>query len=184
MVDLSTLASEPYPGVSLVVGGAIAILVAAYGRRDDSRLDEIGTAVAFTLGIAIAVVCVAVVMEETLGRFSVAIMALLALCLFLKPLKGIPWSSIFGLAAGTAAAFAASLLLPSEVLGVEEWKVLLLVFLVIGGVVWLLTRFIESLLAISSTVVSWKVSIVIIGVVAVAEGAALLLSGSSLVSIL
>lgn len=184
MVDLSPLASDPYPGLSLLVGGAIAIFVAVYGRRDDSYLDEVGTFVAFILGIAIAAVCIAVVMEDAHERFSMAVLALLALCLFLKPLKGLPWSGIFGLVAGTAAAFVSSMLLPSEMFGIEEWKVLLAIFLIIGGIVWLLTRFIQGVLAISSTVVSWKVSIVVIGVVAIAEGVALIATDSSIASFL
>ena len=184
MVDLSPLAAEPYPGMSLVVGGVIAMLVAALGRREDSFVDEVGTAVAFILGIFIAIVCVAVVVEGSLERFSVAVLALLAMCLFMKPLRGIPWSVIFGLAAGTAAGFVASALLPSEVMGVEEWKLVLLVFFVVGGVVWLMTRIIEGMLSISSTVVSWRPSVIAIGIVAVAEGASLLIEGSSLASLL
>lgn len=184
MVDISPLATDPYPGLSLIVGGAIAIIVAAYGRRDDSYLDEVGTIVAFVLGIAIAVVCIAVVMEDALERFSIAVLALLALCLFLKPLKGVPWSGIFGLVAGAASAFAASMFLPSEIFGIEEWKLLLAMFIIVGGIVWLLTRFIQGVLAISSTVVSWKVSIVVIGVVAVVEGVALTATGSSIASAL
>ena len=182
MADLSTLATEPYPGISLVIGGAIAVLVAIIGRKDDSLLDEAGTIVAFILGIAVAVVCAAVAIEATLGLFSMAVLALLALCLFMKPLRGIPWSVIFGLAAGATAAYIASLLLPSEVLGVEEWKLVLLVFFVTGGIVWLMTRIIESLLSVSSTVVSWRPSIIVIGAVAIVEGMFLLIQGASLTS--
>ena len=184
MVDLSTLAAEPYPGISLVVGGTIAVLVAVIGRRDDSFLDEAGTVVAFILGIAVAIVCAIVVIENTLELFSKAILALLAMCLFMKPLRGIPWSVIFGLAAGTAAAYVASALLPPEVLGVEEWKLVLLVFFVVGGIVWLMTRIVEGLLSVSSTVVSWRPSIIVIGAVAIAEGASLLIEGASLASLL
>ena len=184
MVDLSTLAAEPYPGASMVVGGIVAIIVAAYGRRDDSYADEIGTVIAFILGIAISVVAFAVVIEDSMGGFSVAVLVLLALCLFMKPLKGIPWAVVFGLIAGTAAATAASFMLPSEVLGTEEWKILLAVFLIVGGIVWFSTRIIEGLLSISSTVANWKISIMIIGGLAIAEGSALLLAGASLTSYL
>ncbi|UCE46032.1 MAG: hypothetical protein JSU93_03990 [Methanobacteriota archaeon] len=184
VVDLSTLAAEPYPSASMVVGGIVAIVVAAYGRRDDSYADEIGTVIAFILGIAISVVTFAVVIEGSMGSFSVAVLALLALCLFMKPLKGIPWAVVFGLIAGAAAATAASFLLPSEVLGAEEWKILLVVFLIVGGVVWFSTRIIEGLLSVSSTVANWKVSIMIIGGIAIAEGMALLLADASLASYL
>ena len=170
--------------MSLVVGGVIAVLVAALGRRDDSYLDEVGTVIAFVLGGAIAVVCVAVVVEDTLGSFSIALLALLAMCLFMKPLKGVPWAVIFGLAAGVAIAYVASIFLPSEVLGIEEWKLVLVAFFIAGGVVWLVTRFVEGLLSVSSTVVSWRLSIVVIGTAAVAEGVSLLVEGASLASLL
>ncbi|MDH3365581.1 MAG: hypothetical protein OEM29_06240 [Thermoplasmata archaeon] len=184
MVDLSALGSEPYPETALVVGGLMALFVAAYGRRDDSVVDEIGTIVAFVIGIGVAVVCVSAALEGTIANFSLAVMALLALCLFLKPLKGVPWSGIFGLLAGAAAAYIASISLPSEVLGVEEWKVLLIIFFVVGGIVFFLTRFFEDLMAISSTVVSWKVSMVIIGLLAVVEGVVIFIEGATLTSYL
>jgi len=184
MVDLSVVGGEPYPAVALIVGGVMAIFVAVYGRREDSIIDEIGTILAFIIGIGVALVCVAAMLEGSSEQFTLAVMALLALCLFLRPLKGIPWSGVFGLLAGVAAAYIASVLLPSEVLGVEEWKILLLIFFVVGGIVHFLTRFLEDLMAISSTVASWGVTMVLIGLVAVVEGVVILLEGVTLLSFL
>jgi hypothetical protein len=184
MVDFSVVGGDPYPAIALIVGGVMAIFVAVYGRREDSFIDEIGTILAFIIGIGVAVVCVAAVLWGSSEQFTLAVMALLALCLFLRPLKGIPWSGVFGLLAGVAAAYVASVLLPSEVLGVEEWKVLLLIFFVVGGIVHFLTRFLEDVMAISSTVASWGVTMVLIGLVAVVEGVVILLEGVTLLSFL
>ena len=183
MVDLSSVAGEPYPALCLAVGGGIAVLLAAYGRREDSLLDELGTVVAFAIGIAAAVVCIAALMEDTVGGFSAAILAFLAACLFFRPLKCIPWALVFGLVAGAAAAIAASYTLPSTVLGAEEWKILLLLFLVVGGLVWLVTRIIGGALSLTSTVLGWRISTLVLGLVALAEGISLLLLDSSLAPI-
>ncbi len=184
MVDISIIGGEPYPAVALIVGGAMAIFVAVYGRREDSFIDEIGTGLAFIIGIGVAIVCIAAFLEDSSEQFSLAVMGLLALCLFLRPFKGVPWSGVFGLVAGVAAAYGASVLLPSVVLGVEEWKVLLVIFFVVGAIVHFLTRFLEDLMAISSTVANWSVSMVIIGLVAVAEGVVILLEDATLLSFL
>ncbi|MCJ7489372.1 MAG: hypothetical protein MUO87_04420 [Thermoplasmata archaeon] len=184
MVDLSFLTAEPYPALSLVVGGLLALFLAVFGRRDDSYIDEIGTALAFMLGAFMLVIAVAVMLEGALGWLSIVVLLLLAACLFLKPFKTIPWSGVFGVAAGAASAYLVSTVVRGELFGLEEWKVLVLVFFAVGAVVHLLTRFIGGMLALSAMVLSWKASIVIVGLVAIVEGAILLLRGESLLSFL
>jgi len=184
VVDLSFLTAEPYPALSLVVGGLLALFLAVYGRRDDSYIDEIGTVLAFILGAFMLVMAVVVMLEGALGWLSQVILLLLATCMFLKPFKTIPWSGVFGMAAGAAAAYLVSTVVQGELFGLEEWKVLVLVFFVVGAVVHLLTHFIGSMLALSTMVLSWKASIVIVGLVAIVEGALLLLKDESLLSFL
>jgi hypothetical protein len=184
VVDLSFLASDPYPQTSLVVGGLLAVFLAVYGRRDDSHIDELGTVIAFVLGIGMLVMAVVILLEEALGWFSVITMVLLASCLFLRPLKDIPWAGIFGLLAGAGAAYLASTLIQGELFGIEEWMVLVGVFFVVGAIVHIMTHFLEDLLAISTMVLSWKVSMVIVGLVAIAEGIFLFLEDESIISLL
>jgi len=184
VADISFLVAEPYPALSLVVGGLLALFLAVYGRRDDSYIDEIGTALAFLLGAFMLVMAVAVMLEGGLGWLSLVILLLLAACLFLKPFKTIPWSGVFGIAAGAAAAYFASTVIHGELFGLEEWKVLVLVFFAVGAVVHLLTHFIGDVLALSTMVLSWKASIVIVGLVAIVEGTVLLLEGESMLSFL
>lgn len=183
MVDLSFLADDPYPQLSLVVGGLLAVFLAFYGRRDDSYIDEVGTVVAFALGIGMLVMAVVILLEDALGWFSVVVMVLLSSCLFLKPFKDIPWAGVFGLLAGAAAAYLASTVIQGEVFGIEEWKVLVAVFFVVGAIVHLMTHFLEDLLAISTMVLSWKASMVVVGLVAIAEGVLLYLEDTSLIGL-
>ncbi len=184
MVDLSFLTAEPYPAVSLFAGGLLALFLAVYGRRDDSYIDEIGTVLAFMLGGFMLVMAVAVMLEGALGWLSLVILLLLAACLFLKPFKTLPWSGVFGMVAGAAAAYLASTVIQGDLFGLEEWKVLVIVFFVVGAIVHLLTHFIGDMLALSTMVLSWKVSVVVVGLVAIAEGIFLLLEGESLLSFL
>ena len=183
MVDLSFLADDPYPQLSLIVGGLLAVFLAFYGRRDDSYIDELGTVIAFALGIGMLVLAVVILLEETLGWFSVAVMVLLSSCLFMKPFKDVPWAGVFGLLAGAVAAYVVSTVIHGEVFGVEEWKILVAVFLIVGAVVHLLTHFLEDLLTISTMVLSWKASTVVVGLLAVVEGTLLYLEDKSIIGL-
>ncbi len=182
-MDLSSLAESPYPEASLVVGGLIALSLGIYGKRDDSVLDEIGTVVAFAVGIVLLVVFAAVMIEDALGPLSLAAMFLLAICLFMRPLRGVSWSTLAGLAIASVVTYAASLVLPSEVFGVEEWKILAALFLVVGMFVYVSTRFFEWLVKLSTSVLSWRASVSLIGAIALAEGLYLAVEGESLLSL-
>jgi hypothetical protein len=183
VADIYSLATDPYPAVALIVGGLLALFLAAYGRRDDSHIDEIGTALAFILGIFMLVMTLIVIAEGSLGWFSLCVLILLATCLFLKPAKEVPWSGVFGIAAGAVAVYFASKAIHGDVLGLEEWKALLVVFFVVGAIVHMLTHFIEDVLAISTMVLSWKASMFVVGLVALAEGTILFLDKESLLSL-
>lgn len=178
MVDLAFLADEPVPAAALVVGGLLSLFIAIYGRRDDSHLDELGTFLAFILGGAMLVMAYAVWSEDALGWFSLALIIVVALTLFLKPLKEIPWSALLGVIAGALAAYGASLLLPSEVFGYDEWVFLLVIFLVVGAIVHAIFHFLEDMLTIATLVVGWKPTMVVVGIVAVVEGALILMDSS------
>ncbi len=180
MADLSFLAEDPVPAVVLTVGGILSVFIAAYGRREDTHLDEMATYLGFILGAFIGAVAIAVAMEGTVNWFTLTIISILALTLFLRPMKDIPWSGIVGLIAGAAAAYAASLYLPDEVFGVDRWIVLVVIFLVVGGVAYLLFHFLEAVLDIAKAVLNWAPVMIAVGLVAAAEGVLLLLDRSVL----
>lgn|GEM_PF-1347398 len=182
MVDLSILTGEPVPALALIVGGVLSIAIALYGHRDDSHWDEVGTFFAFLLGIGMLVMAYALWSEKVVGAFTLGTVIVLALTLFLKPLRQIPWAGVVGAVVGGIAAFAASLYLPSKVFGIDEWIVLVVIFLVVGAIVHTLFHFLEDVLAIASMVLDWKPTMVVIGIVSIVEGI-LLLAGLSIGSL-
>ncbi len=184
VADLSMLAEQSVAVTSLIVGGVLSILLAIYGRRDDSYWDEIGTFFAFVIGIAMLAIAVAAISQETLGWFSVVLMILLASGLFLKPLKDIPMAAIAGVICASAAAIAGWLFLPETILGYEKWVVVAVLFFVVGAFVHITLHLAGSALLMSAKVVSWKPVMIIVALLSIAEGATIALLDQSLFSLL
>jgi len=182
VVDLSILTGEPIPAIALVVGGILSIAISLYGNREDSHWDEVGTFFAFILGIAMLVMAYALWSEGAVSNFTLGIVIVLALTLFLKPMREIPWAGVVGAVIGGIAAFAASMFLPSKVFGIDEWIILVVIFLVVGAIVHTLFHFLEDVLAIASMVLEWKPVMILIGLVSLVEGV-FLLAGSSIAAI-
>lgn len=178
VVDLTVLGSEPYPAIALVVGGLLSIFVAAYGRRDDSHIDELGTLLAFILGAVMMAMAVIVAMEESLGWFSLVVIIVLAVTLFLKPMKEIPWAGLVGMVAGGIAVFFANSFLSDPVFGIDKWIILVAIFLIVGAIVHMLFHFIEDALTIARMVLSWAPIMVVVGLLAIAEGVLILMDRS------
>jgi hypothetical protein len=164
--------------VVLIVGGLLAIFVAAYGRRDDSHIDELGTFFAFILGAGMLAMAAIVAMEGSLGWFSLLVIILLAVTLFLKPMKEIPWAGIVGMIAGAVAVFFADSFLSETVFGVDKWIVLVVIFIVVGAIVHMLFHFIEDVLTIARMVLDWGPVMILVGLVAIAEGVLILMDRS------
>lgn len=178
MVDLSVFADDPVPEAALIVGGILSIAIALYGQREDSLWDEVGTLFAFILGGAMLLLTYVLAAEKAVGWFTLVMVVLLALTLFLKPLREIPWAGVVGALVGGAAAAAASFVLPSEVFGIDEWIVLVVIFVIVGVIVHTIFHFLEDLLTIARMVLSWKPTMVIVGLVSIAEGILLFLDSS------
>lgn len=171
------------PAAALIIGGLLSMAVAVYGHRDDSHWDEVGTFFGFILGAAMFVMAFVVGTEGVVDWFTLAVMVVLALTLFLKPMREIPWAGLLGAVIGAVAALAASLFLPSTIFGIDEWIILLVIFFVVGVIVHGLLHFLEDVLTIATMVLDWKPTMVIVGIVAMAEGA-LVLMDKSIISFL
>ncbi len=178
MVDLSIIASEPYPSIALIVGGLLSIFVALYGRRDDSHIDELGTFFAFIVGVVMGVMAFFIALDGTLHWFSLVVFIVLAVTLFLKPLKQLPWAGLVGLAAGAIAVFIASSFITGPVFGVERWIVLVVIFFIVGVIVHMLFHFVEDVLTIARMVLDWKPVMILVGLIAIVEGVLLLMHKS------
>lgn len=156
----------------------MSIAVALYGHRDDSHWDEVGTFFAFILGAAMFVMAFIVGTEETVKWFTLVVMVVLALTLFLKPMREIPWAGVLGAVIGAVVALVASLFLQSKVFGIDEWVILVIIFFVVGAIVHGLLHFLEDVLTIATMVLDWKPTMIIVGVVAIAEGVLVLMDKS------
>jgi hypothetical protein len=178
MVDLTLLADEPVPAIALIVGGLLSIVVAAYGHREDSHWDEVGTFIGFMVGAAMFVIAFFAGTESTVEWSTLVLIILLAATLFLKPMRQIPWAGVLGVIVGAAAAVAASFVLPSTILGVDEWVILVVIFFIVGAIVHTVLHFLEDVLAIATMVLDWKPIMVMIGLVAMVEGALLMMDTS------
>ena len=178
VVDLTVLADDPYPAVSLIAAGLLSLLVALYGRRDDSYLDEVGTFFAFIIGGFMFVMAYIAGTEDAVGWFTIVVMVALGMTMFLKPLKEIPWSGLLGAVVGGAAALGASFILPSTVFGVDEWIILLVIFFIVGAIVHGIFHFMEDVLTLATVVLSWKPFSMIIALLAIAEGVMVYLDNS------
>lgn len=178
VVDLSLLSSEPGPSIALVAGGLLSVFVAAYGRRDDSHLDELMTFFAFIVGAIMGVMAFFIAMDGSLGWFSLVVIILLAVTLFLKPLKELPWAGLVGLAAGGVAVYFASSFLSDTVFGIDKWIVLVVIFFVVGAIVHMLFHFVEDVLTIARMVLDWSPIMIIVGLLAIVEGVLLMMDKS------
>lgn len=180
VVSLSFLADEPIPAAALLLGGLLSIAIALYGHRDDSHWDEVGTFFAFVLGIGMLVMAFVVGTEHAVDWLTLVIIVLLAATLFLKPLREIPWAAVIGVIVGAVAAYFGSQFLPATVFGVDQWIILVAIFLIVGAIVHGIFHFLEDVLTIAGKVLDWKPVMVLIGLVSVAEGVLLLLGRSIL----
>ena len=178
MVDISVLGSEPYPSVALVVGGILAIFVAAYGKRDDSHLDELGTFLAFIVGAFMLVMAVFVALDESLGWFSLVVIIVLAVTLFLRPMKEVPWAGLVGMAAGAVAVVLVNTFISDYVSGENKWIALVVVFLIVRAIVHVIFKFIEDMLKIARMVLDWAPISIIVGLLAIVEGVLVLMDRS------
>ncbi len=156
----------------------IAVFIAVYGKRDDTHIDELATYSGFVLGSVMIVMAIFVAYYETVNWFSLVMLILVALTLALRPLKDVPLAAIIGLIAGAVATFAASVFLSSPVLGVEEWKILVIIFAVVSFIVWLVFRFVEDVLKLTRMILNWKPIMVAVGLIATVEGVLVLLDSS------
>lgn len=180
MVDLAFLADDPVPSLALIVGGLLSIAIAIYGHREDSYWDEVGTIFAFLLGSVMFVIAFVAWSEDAVNWLTLLITVILALTLFLKPMREIPWAAVMGALVGGAVAGVSSFVLPSEVFGIEEWIILVVIFLIVGSITHVFFHFIEDLLAIARMVLDWKPTMIIVGLVSIAEGILILMDQSIL----
>lgn len=179
-MGLADFASDPLPGLVLACGGLLSILIALYGVREDSYLDEVGTVFAFLLGGFALFVASAAWSEEALASSSLLILVVLGVMLFFKPLRGFRWAAVLSFLIAAAVAILLAFVLPSEIFGIPEWWIEVAVFFLVFGLLYAIFFVLETAVSILTLVLDWRPVIVLVGLVALAEGILVLAFSSSL----
>jgi hypothetical protein len=133
--------------------------------------------VGFFLGILALVLAYVVFSSGHYDAFTLVILGVAGLMLFLRPIKGLRWSALVALAVGLLASYYAY-----NTFHVTT-TVLLIVFVAATLLLYLLFKFAEDLLGTIAGILSFPPIAVIIGIVCILQ-AILILMGTSLIAYL
>ncbi|MDH5419074.1 MAG: hypothetical protein OEX06_01940 [Candidatus Bathyarchaeota archaeon] len=187
-MDLTFLVDNaPY---ILILGGAIAISwllerlvkpVPVVGEPT-SWLMKIISLFGFFVGILL-IVTAAVAWSMEVPQIDTGTQYLLivaGLALFLKPLKDIPWAALLGLIVGGLCAGFVFLFypLPETVYGISSTWIYLLIFFIPALFVYMVFKFIEDVLRLIGSILTFKPVTLVLGLVCIAQGILLLLNTS------
>ena len=153
------------------------VCLAPLFRGSFKPISRVLVVVGFFLGIFVLVLVYEVFSRGHYDTFSLGILAVAGLMLFLRPVKGVRWAALVGLAVGLLASYYAY-----SVLHVTT-TVLIIVFVAATLLLYLLFKFAEDLLGIIGGILSFPPIAVIIGIVCIAQ-ALLVLMGTSLIGYL
>ncbi|MDH4221850.1 MAG: hypothetical protein OEV19_03850, partial [Candidatus Bathyarchaeota archaeon] len=174
----------------LILGGAIAISwllerlvkpVPVVGEPT-SWLMKIISLFGFFVGILL-IVTAAVAWSMEVPQIDTGTQYLLivaGLALFLKPLKDIPWAALLGLIVGGLCAGFVFLFypLPETVYGISSTWIYLLIFFIPALFVYMVFKFIEDVLRLIGSILTFKPVTLVLGLVCIAQGILLLLNTS------
>ena len=187
-MDLTFLVDNaPY---ILILGGAIAISwllerlvkpVPVVGEPT-SWLMKIISLFGFFVGILL-IVTAAVAWSMEVPQIDTGTQYLLivaGLALFLKPLKDIPWAALLGLIVGGLCAGFVFLFypLPETVYGISSTWIYLLIFFIPALFVYMVFKFIEDVLRLIGSILTFKPVTLVLGLICIAQGILLLLNTS------
>jgi len=187
-LDLTFLTE--YTSYILILGGIIALSwflerlvkpVPIVGKPT-SWLIKITSLFGFFVGILL-IVTAAVAWLTKAAQVDVGTQYLLVvagLALFFKPMKDIPWAALLGLAVGGLCAGLVFLLypLPETVFGISSTWVYLLIFFIPAVFVYMVFKFIEDVLKLIGTILTFKPVTLVLGLICIAQGVLLLLNKS------
>ncbi|MHA1730979.1 MAG: hypothetical protein ACTSU5_03505 [Promethearchaeota archaeon] len=117
------------------------------------------------------------------NNFTSILLIVLGLVCFMRPIADVPWASILGLLAGSAAAIALAFFvpIPDHVTTWKYWKyALIVIFLVVSVVVGLAFKFWTNGLAAFSKFLSWPPIAAAIVILCFVQGVLLIQYGTSL----
>lgn len=169
-MDLAILV-ENLPIVLLVVGFTC---LAPLFRGRLKPISRVLVAVGFLIGILALVLVYLLFSSSRYDLFTLGILAVAGLMLFLRPIKNVRWAALIALAVGMLASYYAY-----SAFHVST-TVLIVVFVAATLLLYLLFKFAEDLLGIIGGILSFPPIAIIIGVACVVQ-AVLIMLGSSLI---
>jgi hypothetical protein len=176
-----------YTPYILILGGFIAISwfieklvrpVPVVGKPA-SILTKIVTFFGFFVGILLIVTAGVVWSTQAqVDNYTIYLLIIAGLALFLRPIKEIPWAALLGLIVGglTVAIIYFFFPLPETVVGIASTWIYLAIFLIPAVLVYMVFKFIEDMLKLIGMILGSKPVTFIVGLVCIAQGVLLLLN--------
>lgn len=184
-MDFSGLVN--YISYILILGGFVAISwfieklvrpVPVVGKSV-SILTKIISFFGFFVGILLIVTAgVAWSTQAQVDNYTILLLIIAGLALFLRPIKDIPWAALLGLIVGGLAIGIVYFFfpLPETVVGIASMWIYLAIFLIPAVFVYIIFKFIEDLLKLIGMILGSKPVTFIVGIVCITQGVLLLLN--------
>lgn len=171
----------------LIVGGVVAISwfieklvrpVPVVGKPA-SILIKIVSFFGFFVGMLLIVTAgVTWSTQAQVDPYTLYLLIIAGLALFLRPIKDIPWAALLGLIIGGLAVGIVYFFfpLPETIFGLASTWIYLAIFLIPAVIIYMVFKFIEDLLKLIGMILGSKPVTFILGLVCIAQGVLLLLN--------
>lgn len=171
----------------LIVGGVVAISwfieklvrpVPVVGKPA-SILIKIVSFFGFFVGMLLIVTAgVTWSTQAQVDHYTLYLLIIAGLALFLRPIKDIPWAALLGLIIGGLAVGIVYFFfpLPETIFGLASTWIYLAIFLIPAVIIYMVFKFIEDLLKLIGMILGSKPVTFILGLVCIAQGVLLLLN--------
>ncbi len=171
----------------LIVGGVVAISwfieklvrpVPVVGKPA-SILIKIVSFFGFFVGMLLIVTAgVTWSTQAQVDHYTLYLLIIAGLALFLRPIKDIPWAALLGLIIGGLAVGIVYFFfpLPETIFGIASTWIYLAIFLIPAVIIYMVFKFIEDLLKLIGMILGSKPVTFILGLVCIAQGVLLLLN--------
>lgn len=171
----------------LIVGGVVAISwfieklvrpVPVVGKPA-SILIKIVSFFGFFVGMLLIVTAgVTWSTQAQVDPYTLYLLIIAGLALFLRPIKDIPWAALLGLIIGGLAVGIVYFFfpLPETIFGIASTWIYLAIFLIPAVIIYMVFKFIEDLLKLIGMILGSKPVTFILGLVCIAQGVLLLLN--------
>lgn len=116
--------------------------------------------------------------QAQVDTYTIYLLIIAGLALFLRPIKDIPWAALLGLIVGGLAVGIVYFFfpLPETIVGIASNWIYLVIFFIPAVIIFMIFKFIEDLLKFIGIILGSKPVTFIIGLVCIAQGVLLLLN--------